>query len=205
MLIEAYLHYRRHANDKIPDMESEQNLHEHGNIVLYVGILLFTVISDFIGFAPFQILANIVMATMLVWSMTVYTRFVKFVQMKEQGSYTAAVIEDQLKKIIYQERNNPLYVSNASLEDVADALQVSRTELSDYIYNELGTSFSAWVSEKKLLFCAHLLRTTDRMISEIALTTGYKNVPAMNKAFKAFFGETPSEYRKSKTRLTKGF
>ena len=96
------------------------------------------------------------------------------------------------------EPGNPLLDTNPTLDHVATVLEVSREDLSDYIYNRLGMSFSAWTSEKKLLFCAHLLATTDRLISDIALSAGYMNVTAMNKAFKTRFGKTPSQYRQEK-------
>lgn len=138
------------------------------------------------------------MMIMITWSAITYKRFVNYARMKKNGSFTAAVIEDQLRCIVLMEHDNPFIDTNPTLDNVASVLEVSREDLSDYIYNRLGMSFSAWISEKKLLFYTHLLATTDRLISDIALSAGYMNVTAMNKAFKTRFGKTPSQYRQEK-------
>ena len=90
-----------------------------------------------------------------------------------------------------------MYKSNTNIDEIADAINVGRDDMSSYIYRELGTSFVSWVCEKKLLRCADQIANTSRKISEIAINTGYMDLPAMSKAFKKRFGVTPSEYRKS--------
>ncbi len=198
LLLEAYIHHRRTRSERMSELESRQNLYEHANILLYVLILLLTVGTNFFNTAPPHILCNVLMMIMITWSAITYKRFVNYARMKKNGSFTAAVIEDELQRIVLMEYGNPFLETNPTLDNVASVLEVSREDLSDYIYNRLGMSFSAWISEKKLLFCAHLLVTTDRLISDIALSAGYMNVTAMNKAFKTRFGKTPSQYRQEK-------
>jgi len=198
LLLEAYIHNRRTKKERMSELESRQYLSEHINILLYVLILLFTVSTNFINtFFP-HILCNVLIMAMITWSALTYKRFVDYTRMKKNGSFAATVIEDQLRHIVLMEHNNPFLETNPNLDRVAAVLEVSREDLSDYIYNRLGMSFSAWISEKKLLYCAHQLATTGRMISDIALSAGYMNVTAMNKAFKTRFGKTPSQYRQEK-------
>ena len=196
MLFMSYRWYKHHHREILSDIEQRQNLHEHGNILLYTLILIVASASNYVDSVALHIGCNVAMMLMVLWSVRVYTRFVNFTRLKLQGSFTSTLIESELKKIIYQEDNNPLFASNPNIDDVAKAMNVDKEDLSNYIYNTLNTSFSAWVSDKKLLLCAHLLKHTDRMVSDIALSIGYKNVPAMNKAFKQAFGKTPSQFRK---------
>lgn len=198
LLLEAYIHNKRTRKERMSELESRQYLYEHINILLYVLILLFTVSTNFINAYFPHILCNILIMAMITWSAFTYKRFVNYTRMKKNGSFTAAVIEDQLEHIVFRTHNNPFLDTNPNLDHVASELEVNREDLSDYIYNQLGMSFSAWISEKKLLYCAHQLATTDQMISAIALSAGYMNVTAMNKAFKTRFGKTPSLYRKEK-------
>jgi AraC-like DNA-binding protein len=195
VLLGAYINARRHRKERESDMESRQILHEQSNILLYVILLVFTMVSHMFTSLLLHIACHLLLVVLLLWSLKVYIRFTTFTKMKLQGSFSSAIIEDGLKRLNEQERANPIYASNSSLDDVAAALGVSREELSQYIYDDLGLSYSAWVSERKLCRCAQLLRTTDRMITDIAIATGYCNAPAMNKAFKARYGMTPSVYR----------
>lgn len=198
LLLEAYMHNRRTANERMSNLEGMQFKSEHVNILLYALLLVMTEASNFFNSVVFHIVCNVLMTVMVARSAVVFKRFADYAMMKANGLFTAAVIEDQLKRLLLVEKDNPLLESNATLDDVAHALKVDRDELSDYIYNQLGLSFSAWLSEKKLIFCAHMLATTDRMVSDIALSAGYTNAPAMNKAFKARFGTTPSQFRLTK-------
>lgn len=198
LLLESYIHNRRTANERMSNIEGKQYKSEHINILLYALLLVMTASSNFYNSVAYHIVCNVLMTVMVARSVVIFKRFADYAMMKANGSFTAAVIEDQLKGLLLVEHDNPLLESNTTLDDVAEALKVGRDELSDYIYNKLGLSFSAWISEKKLLFCAHMLATTDRMISDIALSAGYMNAPAMNKAFKAKFGTTPSQYRQQK-------
>ncbi len=198
LLLEAYIHHRRTKKERMSELENRQSLFEHTNILLYVLILLLSCGTNFLNAVLPHILCNVLNMIMITWSAITYKRFVNYTRMKKNGSFTAAVIEDQLEQIVLREHDNPFLETNPNLDHVADVLEVSREDLSDYIYNRLGMSFSAWISEKKLLYCAHQLATTDQMISAIALSAGYMNVTAMNKAFKTRFCKTPSQYRKEK-------
>ena len=198
LLLEAYIHHRRTKSERMSELENRQNLFEHANILLYVLILLLAVGTNFFNTALPHILCNVLIMIMITWSAITYKRFVNYTRMKKDGSFTVAVIEDQLRRIVLMEHGNPFIDTNPTLDNVTTVLEVSHEDLSNYIYNRLSLSFSAWISEKKLLFCAHLLATTDRLISDIALSAGYMNVTAMNKAFKTRFGKTPSQYRQEK-------
>ena len=58
-----------------------------------------------------------------------------------------------------------------------------------------GQSFTAYLNAYRLNAAAEALRTTDDTVLTVAERTGFKNLSYFNRAFKARFGQTPSEYR----------
>ena len=91
---------------------------------------------------------------------------------------------------------NPFFAGNPTLDDVAQALGVTNTDLSDYVLQQDKNNFMAWVCDQRLRYCAEQIATTNRKISEIAISTGYNDLPTFTRAFKRRFGISPSEYRK---------
>ncbi len=166
------------------------------NILLYVVVFTAALASYFIpGILP-HIICNVLLAAMVVRSCYTFSRYLEAMRGDMRAKNLYLEISGKIEKMLESETDNPIYKSNTNIDDISEALQVSRDDMSNYIYQELGSNFAAWVSEKKLLRCAQLIATTDRKISEIAINTGYMDLPAMSKAFKKRFGVTPSEYRK---------
>jgi AraC-like DNA-binding protein len=46
-------------------------------------------------------------------------------------------------------------------------------------------------------FCMEKLKTETISVSEIALSSGFTDIPHFTKIFKKYVGKTPSEYRSS--------
>ncbi len=169
------------------------------NILLYVLVITASMASFFLPSVIPHIICNVLLMAMAVRSCVTFNRYVSAVGGDIRARKLYYEFSEKIDKMLEIEKDNPIYKSNVCIDDISDALQVGRDELSEYIYRELGSNFAAWVCEKKLLRCAHLISTTDRKISEIAISTGYMDLPAMSKAFKKRFGVTPSEYRKRNT------
>ena len=58
-----------------------------------------------------------------------------------------------------------------------------------------GTTFTAYLNERRLATAAELLRTTDDTVLTIAGQVGFDNLSNFNRQFKARFGMTPRQYR----------
>ena len=58
-----------------------------------------------------------------------------------------------------------------------------------------GTTFAAYLNERRLATAAELLRTTDDTVLTIAGQVGFDNLSNFNRQFKARFGMTPRQYR----------
>ena len=83
-----------------------------------------------------------------------------------------------------------------TLSGVAAAAFMHPNYLSALFKKEAGVSVNAYILKKKIEDCAFCLKTTNRTISEIALSYHFCNQSYFTKVFKKYCGVTPEEYRK---------
>lgn len=86
--------------------------------------------------------------------------------------------------------DSPLSVSSAS-----EICGLSSSHFMRWFKQMTGTSFTAYLNERRLAFAAELLRRTDEKILVIAQNTGFENLSNFNRQFKARYGMTPNQYR----------
>ncbi|MBR1482199.1 MAG: helix-turn-helix domain-containing protein [Ruminococcus sp.] len=89
------------------------------------------------------------------------------------------------------------YIDGLSLDDVASSTGISRYYVSHLFKELMDTTFVGYVNELRLNRAAMLLMTSDSPIIEIAAMSGFNNLSNFNRAFKLYFGKTPSAYRKA--------
>lgn len=82
-----------------------------------------------------------------------------------------------------------------TLDDAAHALGASRFHLSRVFSQQLGSSFSDYLSFLRLNEAQELLLGTDRSVSEIALDCGFSSQRTFNRAFQKLFRTTPRQFR----------
>jgi AraC-like DNA-binding protein len=83
------------------------------------------------------------------------------------------------------------------LATVAAAHRLS-TRYVQHLFEQTGTSFTAFVREQRLQLAHRLLREPQgrsRKISEIATSAGFSDISYFNRAFRARYGATPKEIR----------
>lgn len=190
--IDSYFHFRKSITR--PTKENVLSMHhdEIIDIAIYLILFIWMMVNNFLSSLLPRIFTNIIMTLMIVRTYYIYMNFIHY---SLELSKINTVINGKLGILMEQHVNNPFYTSNPTLEVVSEALHIDKNELRDYIYSELGTTLSAWTSEKRILYISQQLLKTDRMVSELALSCGYSNPPALNRAFKQRFGVTPSEFR----------
>ncbi|RMD83121.1 MAG: AraC family transcriptional regulator [Lentisphaerae bacterium] len=54
-----------------------------------------------------------------------------------------------------------------------------------------------WILQRRIEFACHLLRHTNRNISQIAIRTGFRNPHYFSRVFHRVVGSTPRQYRLS--------
>lgn len=77
---------------------------------------------------------------------------------------------------------------------VAD-LGINRTRINTILKNELGLTFSAYLSRLRLTEAARLILEKDASVSEIGYMVGYGNSSYFITVFKKEFGCTPKNYK----------
>ena len=196
MLISSYLKYFRKKKEVSIEVRKRMN-DEAVSIFSYTGIMTFSMSAHFIESIWPHFVANMLLMVAVSRTYFIYNRCRKSCLQKSSEKSPAQIIAENLEILLLREENNPIFRPKANISDIANALKVSNDSFSKYLYKNLGMSFSAWVSEKKLLKCARLLRTTDMTITEVALASGYRDIQSMSKAFKLRFDESPRDFRKS--------
>ena len=78
-------------------------------------------------------------------------------------------------------------------QEVAEVFCMSRRTLIQHLENE-GTSYRSIVQEAKKEMAAHMLRTTDASIAQIAQALGYTNASNFTRSFKLWYGVPPGQF-----------
>lgn len=81
---------------------------------------------------------------------------------------------------------------------LADILGTNRTFISMSVNSVTGKSFRAWLAEYRLnLYLEKQKKAPDTPIDHLLSQCGYKDQSTFHRQFKAAFGVTPSQYRKT--------
>ena len=99
-----------------------------------------------------------------------------------------------IQKVIAYVKNN--IDKPISLDDAAQAVELSSGYLSMLFKKEMNTSFTKYVNAQKNMVACNLLKTSNLNISEIADRIGISDVRAFSKKFHIMNDTTPSAYRK---------
>jgi len=84
-----------------------------------------------------------------------------------------------------------------SLQRIAVTLGYSYNYLSKYFNASVKTSFADFLNGTRISYACHLLRTTEKNITEIAYLCGYENIRSFNRNFVKKTLCTPKEYREN--------
>lgn len=84
-----------------------------------------------------------------------------------------------------------------SIEQIASELHCTSLQLKKFIQNEYGKSISELINEIRMKKAKTMLSIPGLHISEISESLGYANPNNFSRAFFLFYGEKPTEWRKS--------
>ncbi len=87
------------------------------------------------------------------------------------------------------------YTETLSLEHVAKALGVSKFYLSHIFSDKLHTSYTAYLSGKRVELSKMLLTSTSLSITEVAYESGFSSTRTFFRVFEEFCHLTPKAYR----------
>lgn len=104
--------------------------------------------------------------------------------------------EDGLQKKIEQYVDEHFAEYGFGLSVIAEHCNLSETYFSQIFKEMMGENFSAYVEKKRMAYAYKLIVETDMIIDAVAEKTGYSNTNAFRKAYKRFYGISPSQSRK---------
>lgn len=84
-----------------------------------------------------------------------------------------------------------------SVEQLADNLHISRSQLYRKVKAILGISISDYINNFKLQRAKSMLETTSLSVSEIAYSNGFSSPNYFSTSFKQKYGDSPDSYRKT--------
>jgi len=89
------------------------------------------------------------------------------------------------------------FAADCSLGALAEATGYDYAYLSRRFRQAVGISFNTYVSHYRLSHACYLLENTNQSVLQCAVDSGYSSLRSFNRCFKAQFGVTPTEYRKT--------
>lgn len=99
----------------------------------------------------------------------------------------------------FQEYMQENYTKDSlTLKQVADSLQISSDYLGRLLKNNLGVTFTGFLSNKRIERAKYLLKNTTLPINRISHEIGYPNEKYFRRVFFNIVGCSPRDYRKSR-------
>jgi AraC family transcriptional regulator, transcriptional activator of pobA len=106
------------------------------------------------------------------------------------------IINDVIKFI---EEN---YSQDIGVNDIADAVHLSYSYLSKLFKSYEKITLNEYVTNVRLRKAQKLLKCSDMSVEVISRETGFTSIYYFSTVFKKQFGQSPNEYRKSKSELS---
>lgn len=128
---------------------------------------------------------------------TILNQVPSFIVNKADIRALHARLENKERVIIDFFETSDDYLTNSfSLEDLADAVNLNKQEVSTVINHQLNSSFYHMVAQYRILHAKELLQERNNLtIEAIVEECGFSSKSTFNKYFKLFVGKTPSVYR----------
>lgn len=101
----------------------------------------------------------------------------------------------RLRKLLQRIEDN--CAASLTVPDAAAVCGCSASHFMRWFKRMTGTTFGAYLNERRLAAAAELLRTTDDTVLSVAEQAGFENLSNFNRRFKARYGMTPRQYRSS--------
>lgn len=102
---------------------------------------------------------------------------------------------DIIHRVMEYCKNN--YREDITLNDVANALFVSKSYVSHIFCGKLKINFRSYINMLRINAAAELLHDKSISVTEAAEQSGFGSLRSFNRAFLRYIGVTPKEYRNS--------
>lgn len=137
----------------------------------------------------YVLVAKALLLKLLVITGRAYSGAIKGTETEKLFNKFKDVIEKS-RKYIYEN-----YDKNISLNEVATAVNYSKSHFSYLFKVVTGQTFVEYLNKVRIDKAVELLKNTDKNIIEISYEVGYNSVANFNKNFKTITGLTPRKFR----------
>lgn len=117
--------------------------------------------------------------------------WVKFAVLADEKKEKTGRVIRKVKDYVYEN-----YGKNISLEEIAKMVYFNQAYLGRLFKKETGESFNDFLLSVRMEKAKELLKDPRYKVYEIGNCIGYKTTQYFYKVFKAYYGVTPTEYRK---------
>ena len=113
----------------------------------------------------------------------------------KNGKLTSSI---DLLTYIHQHIYSP---EQLKVEKIAARFNISPTYVSEYFKTQVGESLQQYIVNYKMRLIETRLQYTDMQVNEIVYELGFTDASHLNRLFKKYKGVSPSEFRKSVSRV----
>ena len=92
------------------------------------------------------------------------------------------------------------YTERLSLEDLAHLARMTRLQFARLFRVVTGTSLRDHIRTLRLARARHLIETTTRTLTDIALESGFYDLPHLDKVFRKHLGMSPHDFARRRVR-----
>lgn len=112
------------------------------------------------------------------------------------SSNDSDMTRDEQQALAFCAQIEKSFAAALTVDDYADALDVSPSHLTRISNRILNASPNALITKRRMLEAERLLRFTRNPVAEVAIRSGYPDSPYFNRVFKRHKGLTPGAFRK---------
>jgi AraC-like DNA-binding protein len=107
---------------------------------------------------------------------------------------STGAVDDVRRAVLYVDRH---FRGPISLADAAAQAHLSANYFSERFRDYTGSSFQAYLQNRRLRFARSLLGSTELGVTEICHAAGFNDVSHFGRAYRRRYAESPSQYRGS--------
>lgn len=141
----------------------------------------------------FSVILNILNAVLILLFISAVVVSFRIIRLKREIKNPE---DEKFRTILIDFLDENIDNAELSAQDIAEAMNISRSALFDKAGNILGKAPMELLRERRIQKAAELLKSPEYTISQIAYMCGFSDSHYFSKAFKKHYGQTPSSYRK---------
>jgi two-component system response regulator YesN len=82
-----------------------------------------------------------------------------------------------------------------SLKKAARIAGLEKKYFSTFFHRKVGVGFKHWLTHIRIVRAMDLMKAEDYTVSEVAYSTGFKDIRSFERAFKKYTKRTPRDFK----------